>query len=552
MTESCPLRREAGVLRNKRKSRVIIIVIVVALIAAGGISAAAVMLRGGSKPVNVYSMQEIAMDSYWGDTSETDGQVRTDKMQSVYISGTQTVTEVFVKEGQQVKAGDKLAAFDTTLSDLELERQRINVEKLELQLKNAKAELVTINGYKPYVPPAPTPEPEPTPLEPMALPFRSGGSGTADRPYVYLWNDDCWYTDSFINTVLPLEPADDTPSEPEKPEQPSEGEESPSPAEAEPVKYKEADVWVVFENREYDNTDGELIRYWGIHFTRNSDGSYKFAVYTPDPDYAGTDDTPDPEPVPEPDPGPQYTAAEIAQMRSEKQKEITDLTLQVKVEKVKYEKLQLEINNGIVTAKLDGTIKTLADPDEAQANNTPFIVVSGGGGYYIQGTLSELELDTVKVGQTVTVNSWMSGATSEGEIVEISSYPDTDGYHWTNGNQNVSFYPFTVFVSEDAALQENEYVQIQYSPAETAGGIYLQRPFLLSENSKYYVYAANVDGKLEKREVTVGKSLYGGEYTEIVSGITMDDLVAFPYGKNIKEGAETVEATMADLYQSAY
>ena len=134
-------------MRNKKKSRIIIIAVVAALIAAGGISASAVMLRGGSKPVNVYSMQEIAMDSYWGDTSETDGLVRTDKMQSVYISSTQTVTEVFVKEGQQVKAGDKLAAFDTTLSDLELERQKINVEKLELQLKNAKADLVTINGY---------------------------------------------------------------------------------------------------------------------------------------------------------------------------------------------------------------------------------------------------------------------------------------------------------------------------------------------------------------------------------------------------------------------
>ena len=541
-------------MRNKKKSRIIIIAVVAALIAAGGISASAVMLRGGSKPVNVYSMQEIAMDSYWGDTSETDGLVRTDKMQSVYISSTQTVTEVFVKEGQQVKAGDKLAAFDTTLSDLELERQKINVEKLELQLKNAKADLVTINGYKPYVPPTPTPEPEPTPLEPMELPLRSGGSGTAEKPYVYLWNDDCWYTDSFINTVLPLERADDTTSQPEESEQPDGGEETPDTEEPTQVKYKDSDAWVVFENREYDNTAGELIRYWGIHFTRNSDGSYKFAVYTPDPDYAGDDETPepDPEPTPDPDPDTQYTAAEIAKMRSEKQKEITDLTLQVKVEKVKYEKLQLEINNGIVTAKLDGTIKTLADPDEAQANNTPFIVLSGGGGYYVQGTLSELELDTVKVGQTVNVNSWMSGTTAEGEIVEISEYPDTDGYHWTNGNQNVSFYPFTVFVNEDAALQENEYVSILYSPAETAGGIYLQKPFLLSENSKYYVYAANAEGKLEKREVTVGKSLYGGEYTEIISGVTMEDLVAFPYGKNLKEGAKTVEASMDDLYQSAY
>lgn len=550
MTENCPPRREAaGVRKMGKKRRIIIITVVAVLLAAGAASAAAVLLKGGSKPVNVYSMQNIAMDSYWGDNSETDGLVRTDKMQSVYVSSTQVVTEVFVTEGQEVKAGDKLMAFDTTLSDLELERQRLNVDKLELQLKNAKAELVKINGYKPYVEPKPEPVPEPEPLEPMALPFRDGGMGTEEKPYVYLWNDDCWYTDSFINSILPLEKEEPETSEPPEGEDPGSGD--PEAPET-PEKYKEASVWVVFENREYDNTEGELIRYWGIRFSRNSDGSYKFSVYTPDPGYRGEEnEAPEEEPEADIPVGPQYTAAEIAQMRSEKQKLITDLTLQIKVEKVKYEKLELEVNNGIVTANLDGVVKTVSDPDEAQLNNTPFIIVSGGGGYYIQGNLSELELETVQIGQTVTVNSWMSGTQTEGEIVEISRYPSTGGYYWSNGNQNVSFYPFTVFVSEDAALQENEYVSIQYSAAEASGGIYVEKPFILSENSKCYVYAAGEDGRLEKREITVGKSLWGS-HVEVTDGLTMEDLVAFPYGKDLKVGAKTVEAGMDELYGGMY
>ena len=123
-------------------------------------------------------MQDVAMDSYWGDTSETEGMVRTDKMQSVYVSTTQIVTETFVKEGQQVKAGDKLLAFDTTLSDIEL----------ELQLKSAQDELKKINSYKPYVEPTPEPEPEPEPLEPMPLPYLIGGQGTLEKPYIFLWD----------------------------------------------------------------------------------------------------------------------------------------------------------------------------------------------------------------------------------------------------------------------------------------------------------------------------------------------------------------------------
>ncbi|MBQ4040879.1 MAG: biotin/lipoyl-binding protein [Oscillospiraceae bacterium] len=622
---------------GKKRKRVIIIVVVIALILAGGAGTVAAVKFGGGDPVNVYSMWNIAMDGYWGDVSETEGLVRTDNMQSVYISGTQQVVEVLVTEGQTVKEGDVLAVFDTTLSDIELERQRLTVEKTELMLNQAKKDLNVINGYKPYVPPAPEPEPEPEELEPMALPFKEGGQGTEEKPFVYLWNDDCWYTESFINSVLPLEiapvvpetpetpetpevpetpenPEDsetpetsdepeaqtetegegetpetpetpevpetpespevpenpdaletpetpespetpetpETPEDPETPENPTEPEKPEEPKPEEKPTYKNSSVWVVFEVRESDNTEGELIRYWGIRFTRNTDGSYKFAMYQPDPDYnKSEDEEEEPEPEISYPTGPQYTASEIAQMRAQKQREIRDLELQLRVEKVKYEKLKLELESGVIYAKLDGTVKTVANPDEAQMYGTPFIVVSGGGGYYIQGTLSELELDTIHVGQTVTVISWMNYAEIEGEIVDISTFPTTDGYNWSNGNQNVSFYPFTVFVSEDAALQENEYVSIQYSPAETGSGIYLEMPFVVTENSKSYVYVADAEGKLEKREVTTGKSLWGS-YIEITSGLTMDDLIAFPYGKDIKEGADTVEAGIEELYSATY
>ena len=122
---------------GKKSRRVIVICVVVALVIAAAGGAVAAIKLGGGNPVNVYSMSEIAMDSYWGDVSETEGLVRTDNMQSVYISGTQQVVEVLVTEGQTVKAGDTIAVFDTTLSDIELERQRLTVEKTELMLKEA-------------------------------------------------------------------------------------------------------------------------------------------------------------------------------------------------------------------------------------------------------------------------------------------------------------------------------------------------------------------------------------------------------------------------------
>ena len=55
------------------------------------------------------------------------------------------------------------------------------------------------------------------------------------------------------------------------------------------------------------------------------------------------------------------------------------------------------------------------------------------------------------------------------------------------------------------------------------------------------------DGKLEKRIVTTGKSLWGN-YTEVRSGLSAEDLVAFPYGKNVKPGVKAVEGDLSNLY----
>ena len=47
--------------------------------------------------------------------------------------------------------------------------------------------------------------------------------------------------------------------------------------------------------------------------------------------------------------------------------------------------------------------------------------------------------------------------------------------------------------------------------------------------------------------VEVGKNMYNS--LEITSGLTMDDLIAFPYGRDVKEGAKTQEAdTLYDYY----
>ena len=251
--------------------------------------------------------------------------------------------------------------------------------------------------------------------------------------------------------------------------------------------------------------------------------------------------------LPMPDLGSGFTASEIAQMRAEKEKTIRDLQFQVKMADSKYQLKLRETQTSQVIAQIDGTVVSLLTPEEAKKTMQPVLKLSGGGGFYVEGFISELQKDALLPGQTVTVNDWNTGMTYEGTIKSVADFP-TDNGHWSGvGNPNASYYPFQVFVEETADLQEGSYVSVMYSAASAQEGIYLENPFLRTEDGVSYVYLRGADGKLEKRTVTTGKSLWGS-YTQIVSGLSAEDFIAFPYGKDLKPGAPTQEADISDLY----
>jgi hypothetical protein len=235
-------------------------------------------------------------------------------------------------------------------------------------------------------------------------------------------------------------------------------------------------------------------------------------------------------------------------MRSQQEKTIKDLEFKIKMAEADYKIMQTEVSDGKVYAQIDGQVVSLLSEAEAKQNGQPIMKVSGGGGFYINCTVSELEKDKLQLGQEVTINDWNTGNMLTGTIQSVADYPTTDGSWNGMGNPNVSYYPFMVFVDGDANLQEGSYVSIQYAAANAQQGIYLENPYLRTEDGKSYVYVRGADGKLEKRFVTTGKSLWGN-YTQILEGLTAEDFLAFPYGKNVKAGAETKESDISELYK---
>ena len=69
-------------------------------------------------PVNMISTQN------WNDQQSTFGNVQTGMIQNIYLDGTTPVTKVYVSEGDPVKVGDPIISYDTTLLELNLERQK--------------------------------------------------------------------------------------------------------------------------------------------------------------------------------------------------------------------------------------------------------------------------------------------------------------------------------------------------------------------------------------------------------------------------------------------
>lgn len=533
----------------------------------GGLTIARNAQRGD---VNVYAVNECAMTDYWGDTSNTSGMVTTDKLQKIYISQSQTVKKVWVKEGDSVKKGTALVSYDSTLTQATVERAKIDydrqaenleVMKNELELlKKAKnketlqaeydklqkelaEEIATLDkegGYKPD-----------KPIEDGKLEVKGATGYSENAPLYYQIKSTTLLNDQTLKDILRAlkRPMPDS-------------------------KTTTVSTYVVLVYRDKDKMGG-MPTSRGLliteTFTPNSteqpvegapiSGTVSISFRFCDlPEYIDPERTYDSDKYKELTRkiaqiqellDASMTQLEINKAILEKAQAVKEQEVNLKVAKLKLDKKLAELGDGNVYAEFDGTVKAVRDPDEAYNNSEAVVELSGGGGYYVTGTLSEMDLGSVQVGDSVSISSWMTGAACEGTIVSIDDYPTSNGNNWGDGNSNVSYYPFKVFVTEDANLQPNDYVDIQYqkdtSAEESGSSLYLQSMFIRTDNGKSYVMARGEDGRLEQRWVQTGRDLWGS-YTQIRGGLTIDDYVAFPYGRDVVEGAHTQEATTDQLY----
>ena len=573
-------------------------------------------VKNSGKAVKVAPVSSLNSGGWYDDSGIASyGTVTTNQKQDIYVDDTMPITQVYVKAGDTVKVGDRLVAYDTTLSSLELEMKEMQIQGIDLNIQNLQKEITQLKGTKTakadtgasVVQTSADGEKQPTVQKMSAVKTTilntskedenkkpDGDTSKDDTTKDDNTKDDTTKDDNTKDDASKDDNAKDDTSKDDnkKDDVPSSAIERPFP---EALKGKEVYSEITLDSVPYnkEDADGTMekpYRYLcapgaavnapfmlkvlkegqvcAFDVVDNAEVPKKFVscwildgktgqVVIPD-----SQPTPDPEPTPNPEPTPEPDISEdpvipdtpdlpskeeVTKQIKEKEQKIKDLDLSKRSAELELKKLKKKVGDGVIKSTVEGVVKEATDEASAKNENKPVVSVVGEEGFYVTGRVGETMLDQIKEGMTATVMSWQSGESYEATVTGVGNSPVSD--YSTGENQNQSFYPFTLVIHGDANLSNGESVNLSMNgiAAGSDGSIYLEKMFVREEGNRYYVYKRGDNGRLTKQYVEVGKNMYNS--LEITSGLTMDDMIAFPYGRDVKEGAKTQEAdTLYDYY----
>ena len=269
----------------------------------------------------------------------------------------------------------------------------------------------------------------------------------------------------------------------------------------------------------------------------------------------------------------EYTKEELAEAIIEENETIGNLQLDIREARLKLRKAREALSAGKAVAAVDGVVMKVGNPKKPPRDGSAFLQIGAVSGFSVRGAVSEREMDKISSGTVIRVTSWQSGAELTAVVDDISPYPDTSGM-FASGDSTSSYYPFTANIREKGGeLEEGEWVELALAGPGSAGGdaaadadgeaeadnggtgedaesadggsIYLMKAFVRSEGDKKYIYKRDKEKKLKKTYVEVGRNT--GYTYEILSGLSPDDWVAFPYGRHTGDGAKTRKGTFEEL-----
>lgn len=539
---------------------------------------------------------------YWDNPSTSTGLVSNSDRQSVLYDASKTITQVFVQEGQQVNSGDPLLSYDLTTLQSAVDTSQLNVEKAQNAIALAEHELKKLLNTTPI--PDVVEEPEIQDHTPAPLPGVPEKNGNGLYPYILslsqaeknftaykiyytsttseapekgphekasLWkeeremkesNNTCWYWIEYTYTDGSTNAYDSK----DVVEYYSDKQQIPNKEIFLAGTKQNPYVFKLSENQGFvygklflDNAnlnqylrfdvytnDGDIDSSWLVRcdkFTTiqsiNEGDMYSVISHTKEEQkYVEV------EQKPSQDLSSGYTEIELAKAIRDKKQELKTLDLGLKKAQLSLSENKALLNDGVIRAKRSGIVRNIKKTSDSLQDGNTFLEVAGGQGTYIKGSISELMLNQIKVGDTISAYCWTSGETFDAKIQSIDTVPSSNSNYNGSGNPNVSYYDFEAYAKDASKIQAGEYLELTFNSAgDTTSSIWLSKAYVKQEGNKYYVLK-DVHGKLKKQYVTVGKIVWG-DTMEIKDGLSDTDYIAFAYSKNAKEGVKTQKSSEA-------
>lgn len=539
-------------LTKKRIIGLCILAAIVILVAVG-----LNMIRAQRSKAYVISASDLNNNWVFENDSST-GKISNSATQTIRLEATDSVQQVYVKQGQEVKKGDPLFTYDTTELALNVESAKLDLSSQQDALKIARQQLAQYQKIVPVTPQTQTQD-----------------EGAEENRYT-LTDAQKLPTPDQVTNGNDTDPADEDENDTNNSETDASSANSSDMTDKNNTQtedtgdtagrtiyhYTCSDQTIVTADEWNSWIDDDVLAQleipdegtWtvdGENALRADDGTFisvedRTQWFPPeaDTDFVDTNTASN-------DSQTTYTAAEKAKMIADKQKEIEKDQNAIALAQNAQAQAQKKLEDATVHALMDGTVTVIGDLANPPKDGSPFCTVSAASGMSVMGAISELDLGTSRVGDKITVTSWETGDSTEATITELADYPlsqeQASEYANYNGNTNVSWYPYTAYMEDGNGFNAGDSVGIQPCQGDTDKIIVLEKGYVRSDSKGAYCMIDDGKGRLKKQRVKTGDS-FEGQYVEITKGLTMKSKIAFPYGDTAKIGNRTTTKPQFSLF----
>ncbi len=216
----------------------------------------------------------------------------------------------------------------------------------------------------------------------------------------------------------------------------------------------------------------------------------------------------------------------------------------IKAKNVEITKLKNSLNNAYVTAPIDGTVKDLKDPadsSDAYMNNynenaDVIMKIAAEGDFRVKGVFNEQNAGNIYEGAKVFLKSRVDDTERGGVVDEIDTKPQTDEnsmyYGYSDEQTQASKYAFYIKPDSLDGFMLGQHLLIEMDNGQRnenkKDGVWIYSAFVLWDGDQNYVWAKNSHDQIEKRIVTVGEVDDAHNDCQILSGLEIDDYIAYP------------------------